>query len=87
MPGRLDEAYRAQLVVGGDLLSIRTGMGTEKFIYLTYLQGQRLHHLVTYPLNKIAILNKDVFCGEDEIIEWEKIGHMTPEQMKEEMGR
>jgi len=87
MPGRLDEAYKAQLVVGGDLLSIRTGTDTEKFIYLTYLQGQKLHHLVPYPLNKIAILNKDVFYGEDEIIDWEKIGHITPEQMKEETGR
>ena len=81
----LAEAYRTGSIVAGDLLSIKTGEDAKKYIYLVYLKGRSLHHLVPYPVSEYSCMT-GVFCKDDDIKEWEKVGHITPEELKKEIN-
>jgi len=84
----LAEAYKNKSIVAGDLLSIKTDGEIKKFIYMCYLQDKSVHWLFSYPLPEGSLMaGYPTFYRDDDIKEWKKIGHITPEElekMKEE---
>jgi hypothetical protein len=84
----LIEAYRTKAVNIGDLLLIKTDEGTKEFLYLCYSDTNSMHWLFPYPPSVDSLKRRSpVFYSEDDIIEWKKIWHQTPEELVEELKK